>query len=25
VRACPQGVIMGAHSLGRTVEAIRSR
>lgn len=25
VRACPQGVIMGAHSLGRTVEAIRPR
>ena len=25
VRACPQGVIMGAHSLGRTLEAIRPR
>ncbi len=24
-RACPQGLVMGAHSLGRTVEAIRPR
>jgi glycosyltransferase involved in cell wall biosynthesis len=24
-RACPQGVIMGAHSAGRVVEALRSR
>ena len=24
-RACPQGVIMGAHSVGRIVEALRSR
>ena len=24
-RACPQGLIMGAHSLGRTVEALRPR
>jgi GT2 family glycosyltransferase len=24
-RGCPQGVIMGAHSLGRTVEALRPR
>jgi len=22
-RACPQGLVMGAHSLGRTVEAVR--
>ena len=22
-RACPQGIVMGAHSLGRTVEAVR--
>jgi glycosyltransferase involved in cell wall biosynthesis len=25
VRACPQGLIMGAHSLGRTIEALRPR
>lgn len=24
-RACPQGIVMGAHSLGRTVEAVRPR
>jgi glycosyltransferase involved in cell wall biosynthesis len=24
-RACPQGVVMGAHALGRTVEAVRRR
>jgi glycosyltransferase involved in cell wall biosynthesis len=24
-RACPQGLVMGAHSLGRTVEAVRRR
>jgi hypothetical protein len=24
-RACPQGVIMGAHSAGRVVEALRPR
>ena len=24
-RACPQGIVMGAHSLGRTVEAVRRR
>jgi glycosyltransferase involved in cell wall biosynthesis len=24
-RACPQGIVMGAHSLGRTVEALRPR
>ncbi|HWH44506.1 MAG TPA: glycosyltransferase family A protein [Thermoleophilaceae bacterium] len=24
-RACPQGLVMGAHSLGRTVEAVRPR
>jgi GT2 family glycosyltransferase len=24
-RRCPQGLVMGAHSLGRTVEAVRSR
>jgi glycosyltransferase involved in cell wall biosynthesis len=24
-RACPQGIVMGAHSLGRTVEAMRPR
>jgi GT2 family glycosyltransferase len=24
-RGCPQGLVMGAHSLGRTVEAVRSR
>ena len=24
-RACPQGIVMGAHSLGRTVEAVRDR
>jgi hypothetical protein len=24
-RRCPQGVVMGAHSLGRTVEALRPR
>jgi GT2 family glycosyltransferase len=24
-RACPQGLVMGAHSLGRTVAALRSR
>ncbi len=24
-RACPQGIVMGAHSLGRTVEEVRRR
>jgi glycosyltransferase involved in cell wall biosynthesis len=24
-RACPQGIVMGAHALGRTVEALRGR
>jgi glycosyltransferase involved in cell wall biosynthesis len=24
-RACPQGIVMGAHSVGRTVEAVRPR
>jgi glycosyltransferase involved in cell wall biosynthesis len=24
-RACPQGLVMGAHALGRTVEAVRKR
>jgi glycosyltransferase involved in cell wall biosynthesis len=24
-RACPQGIVMGAHALGRTVEAVRGR
>jgi GT2 family glycosyltransferase len=24
-RGCPQGIVMGAHSLGRTVEAVRRR
>jgi glycosyltransferase involved in cell wall biosynthesis len=24
-RACPQGIVMGAHALGRTVEAVRDR
>jgi glycosyltransferase involved in cell wall biosynthesis len=24
-RACPQGIVMGAHSLGRAVEAVRDR
>jgi hypothetical protein len=24
-RACPQGLIMGAHSAGRTLEAVRRR
>ncbi|HEX2233414.1 MAG TPA: glycosyltransferase family A protein [Thermoleophilaceae bacterium] len=24
-RACPQGIVMGAHALGRTVEAVRKR
>jgi glycosyltransferase involved in cell wall biosynthesis len=24
-RACPQGLVMGAHSLGRTIEAVRRR
>jgi GT2 family glycosyltransferase len=24
-RACPQGLVMGAHSLGRVVEAVRRR
>jgi GT2 family glycosyltransferase len=24
-RACPQGIVMGAHALGRTVEAVRER
>jgi len=24
-RACPQGLIMGAHSAGRTLEAVRER
>jgi glycosyltransferase involved in cell wall biosynthesis len=24
-RACPQGIVMGAHALGRTVEAVRNR
>jgi GT2 family glycosyltransferase len=24
-RTCPQGLVMGAHSLGRTVEAVRPR
>jgi glycosyltransferase involved in cell wall biosynthesis len=24
-RACPQGIVMGAHALGRTVEAVRRR
>ena len=24
-RACPQGLVMGAHSAGRTIEAVRER
>jgi hypothetical protein len=24
-RACPQGLVMGAHSAGRTLEAVRPR
>jgi hypothetical protein len=24
-RACPQGLVMGAHSAGRLVEAVRGR